>query len=80
MNQLEQLLTQQVEGEVRFDDYSKALYSTDASLYQINPVGVVIPRTKADVQRTIQICYESDIPILPRGGGTSLAWRDGSTK
>ena len=73
MNQLEQLLTQQVEGEVRFDDYSKALYSTDASLYQINPVGVVIPRTKADVQRTIQICYESDVPILPRGGGTSLA-------
>ena len=73
MNQLEQLLTQQVEGEVRFDDYSKALYSTDASLYQINPVGVVIPRTKADVQRTVQICYENDVPILPRGGGTSLA-------
>ena len=73
MNQLEQLLTQQVEGEVRFDDYSRALYSTDASLYQINPVGVVIPRTKADVQRTVQICYENDVPILPRGGGTSLA-------
>ena len=73
MNQLEQLLTQQVEGEVRFDDYSRALYSTDASLYQINPVGVVIPRTKADVQRTVQICYKNDVPILPRGGGTSLA-------
>ena len=73
MNQLEQLLTQQVEGEVRFDDYSRALYSTDASLYQINPIGVVIPRTKADVQRTVQICYENDVPILPRGGGTSLA-------
>ena len=70
---LEQILTRQIKGEVHFDDYSKALYSTDASLYQIKPIGVVIPRDKADVLKTVEICYENRIPILPRGGGTSLA-------
>ena len=70
--ELEQILTNQIEGEVRFDQYSKVLYSTDASLYQIEPIGVVIPRHKADVIKTIQIAYERDVPILPRGGGTSL--------
>lgn len=70
---LEKLLTSELEGEVRFDPYSKALYSTDASLYQIEPIGVVIPKHKQDVIRTIQIASERKIPILPRGGGTSLA-------
>lgn len=70
---LEQLLNNELEGEVRFDKYSKALYSTDASLYQIEPIGVVVPKHKQDVIRTIQIAAEQKIPILPRGGGTSLA-------
>ena len=70
---LEQLLTNELEGEVRFDAYSKALYSTDASLYQIEPIGVVVPKHKQDVIRTVQIAAERKIPILPRGGGTSLA-------
>ncbi len=70
---LEQLLTKELQGEVRFDPYSKALYSTDASLYQIEPIGVVVPKHKQDVIRTIQIAAERQIPILPRGGGTSLA-------
>ncbi len=70
---LEQLLTNTIQGEVRFDPYSKALYSTDASLYQIEPIGVVVPKHKQDVIRTIQIAAERQIPILPRGGGTSLA-------
>ena len=70
---LEQFLTKELQGEVRFDPYSKALYSTDASLYQIEPIGVVIPKHKQDVIRTIQIAAERQIPILPRGGGTSLA-------
>ncbi len=70
---LEQLLTNAIQGEVRFDPYSKALYSTDASLYQIEPIGVVVPKHKQDVIRTIQIAAEQQIPILPRGGGTSLA-------
>ena len=72
-SELQETLTQQIEGEVRFDPYSKVLYSTDASLYQIEPIGVVIPRHKADVIRTIKISYERNVPILPRGGGTSLA-------
>ncbi len=70
---LEQLLAKELEGEVRFDAYSKALYSTDASLYQIEPIGVVIPRQKQDVTTTVQIAAEHKLPILPRGGGTSLA-------
>ncbi len=70
---LEHLLSHTLAGEVRFDLYSKALYSTDASLYQIQPIGVVIPKDKQDVIKTVQIASEHKIPILPRGGGTSLA-------
>ena len=71
--ELEQILLEQIEGEVRFDPYSKALYSTDASLYQIEPIGVVVPKNKADVIAAVKIAYEQNVPILPRGGGTSLA-------
>ena len=70
---LEQQLSNTLAGEVRFDPYSKALYSTDASLYQIEPIGVVIPKDSQDVIKTVQIAAERNIPILPRGGGTSLA-------
>ncbi|MEZ4581792.1 MAG: FAD-dependent oxidoreductase [Caldilineaceae bacterium] len=61
-----------VEGEVRFDAYSRMLYSTDASLYQIQPVGVVIPKTADDVQATVEVARRHNVPILPRGGGSSL--------
>ena len=70
---LEHLLAKELEGEVRFDPYSKALYSTDASLYQIEPIGVIVPKHKQDVIKTVHIAAERKIPILPRGGGTSLA-------
>ena len=70
---LEQQLSDTLAGEVRFDLYSKALYSTDASLYQIQPIGVVIPKDKQDVIKTVEIASEHKVPILPRGGGTSLA-------
>lgn len=66
-------LRQVVEGEVRFDGYSRMLYSTDASLYQIQPVGVVIPKTSDDVQAAVEIAARHNVPILPRGGGSSLA-------
>ncbi|MEM7533128.1 MAG: FAD-binding and (Fe-S)-binding domain-containing protein, partial [Chloroflexota bacterium] len=66
-------LQKSVEGEVRFDAYSRMLYSTDASLYQIQPVGVVIPQTVDDVQAAVEIAIRNDVPILPRGGGSSLA-------
>ena len=70
---LEAHLSDTLAGEVRFDQYSKALYSTDASLYQIQPIGVVIPKDRQDIIKTVQIASERNVPILPRGGGTSLA-------
>src|SRR5947209_4342738 len=62
-----------IKGEVRFDPTSRRLYSTDASIYQIEPLGVVIPRTVDDLITTIQISGETRTPITARGGGTSLS-------
>ncbi|MFB6121403.1 MAG: FAD-binding and (Fe-S)-binding domain-containing protein [Halobacteriaceae archaeon] len=62
-----------VDGEVRFDEYTRELYATDASAYEVTPVGVVLPRTTADVAAVVSYCAEREIPVLPRGGGTSLA-------
>ena len=66
-------LKKRIEGEVRFDRYSRLLYSTDASMYEIEPIGVVLPRHKGDVHAVIEIANRYGVPILPRGGGTSLA-------
>lgn len=66
-------LARQLDGEVRFDQISQALYSTDASVYQILPLGVVIPKNRDDVIRTVQICREHGVSITARGGGTSQA-------
>ena len=66
-------LSRRVDGEVRFDPYSRLLYSTDASIYQMEPVGVVIPRNAADVQAVVEFGAREGIPVLPRSGGTSLA-------
>ena len=65
-------LKARVEGEVRFDDMSRALYSTDASNYRQVPIGVVIPKTIDDVVRTIACRRQYGAPFLSRGGGTSL--------
>ena len=62
-----------LQGEVRFDPVSRALYSTDASVYQIEPAGVVVPRSREDIVRTVSICHEFRCPITMRGGGTSQA-------
>lgn len=70
---LEQELKKSIEGEVRFDDGSRALYSTDSSNYHQIPIGVVIPKNKQDVVKTIQLCHKYQVPVLNRGGGTSLA-------
>ena len=64
-------LRREIEGEVLFDPADRGRYSTDASIYQIEPIGVVIPRTTEDVGRTIAICREAGAPVLPRGAGTS---------
>ena len=66
-------LQKHIAGEVRFDPLSRMLYSTDASIYQIEPLGVVIPRHADDVQATVQVAREHGVPVLPRGGGTGLA-------
>src|ERR1051326_3875945 len=66
-------LRQAIQGEVRFDQGSRALYATDASNYRQVPFGVVIPRSKEAVIRTVEVCREHGAPVLPRGGGTSLA-------
>jgi FAD/FMN-containing dehydrogenase/Fe-S oxidoreductase len=60
------------EGEIRFDPLSRALYATDASIYQVMPVGVVIPRSRADIVETVRSCARHNIPITPRGGGTAI--------
>jgi FAD/FMN-containing dehydrogenase/Fe-S oxidoreductase len=73
MSELARDLARIIEGEVRFDRYSRLLYSTDASIYQIDPMGVVIPKHRDDVEKTIKIAAREGVPILPRGGGTSLA-------
>ena len=62
-----------VRGAVRFDHFSRVLYSTDASIYQILPIGVVLPRDTDDVAATLRLCADAGVPVLPRGGGTSLA-------
>ncbi len=70
---LESELRRRIAGEVRFDAYSRAMYSTDASIYQMEPVGAVIPRDADDVAAVITTCAKAGVAVLPRGGGTSLA-------
>ncbi|MFB6073562.1 MAG: FAD-linked oxidase C-terminal domain-containing protein [Haloarculaceae archaeon] len=66
-------LRERVDGEVRFDEYTRQLYATDASAYEVTPVGVVFPTATEDVAATVRYCAEREVPVLPRGGGTSLA-------
>jgi FAD/FMN-containing dehydrogenase/Fe-S oxidoreductase len=62
-----------VDGDVRFDSYSRQLYATDASAYEVTPIGVVMPTSTEDVAAVMAYCADNEIPVLPRGGGTSLA-------
>ncbi len=71
MGDLAERLEQAIEGEVLFDRFSRGRYATDASIYQIMPVGVVVPKTAQDVATTMTIAAEEGIPVLPRGAGTS---------
>ncbi len=64
-------LRRELEGEVLFDAFSRGRYSTDASIYQVEPVGVVVPRTEQDIVRVIQIAAEEGVSLIARGGGTS---------
>src|SRR5579884_1237553 len=66
-------LRKHLAGEVRFDTASRNLYSTDASIYRMEPLGVVIPKSAEDIVATVQITAEAQVPITARGGGTSLS-------
>ncbi len=62
-----------LDGEVRFDAGARAAYSRDASNYRQLPIGVVLPRHKEDVVTAVRLCHQAEVPVLSRGGGTSLA-------
>ena len=64
-------LQKETNAEVFFDDFSRGLYSTDASIYQIMPMGVVVPKTEEDVKTTLDIAFENGVSVTMRGGGTS---------
>jgi FAD/FMN-containing dehydrogenase/Fe-S oxidoreductase len=64
-------LGREIEGEVLFDRFSRGRYSTDASIYQIEPVGVIVPKREQDIVTAVQIAAETGVPVLPRGAGTS---------
>ncbi len=68
---LERRLREDTRGEVFFDSASRGRYATDASIYQIMPVGVLVPRTEEDVTSALAIARELQVPVLPRGAGTS---------
>jgi FAD/FMN-containing dehydrogenase/Fe-S oxidoreductase len=68
---LERHLRANIVGDVLFDAFSRGRYSTDASIYQVEPIGVVIPRTEEEARIALQIAAEQGVPILPRGAGTS---------
>jgi FAD/FMN-containing dehydrogenase/Fe-S oxidoreductase len=70
---LEGSLREAMGGEVRFDTYTRHIYSTDASLYAIEPLGVVYPRDADDVVAAVEVATRFGVPVLPRGAGTSLA-------
>ena len=68
---LEARLRREIRGEVMFDAFSRGRYSTDASIYQIEPLGVVVPRGREDAAVAIATAREQGVPVLPRGAGTS---------
>src|SRR5215218_1807781 len=60
-----------VAGDVLFDAASRGRYATDASIYEVQPLGVLVPKSHADVRAAIDLCREEKVPLLPRGAGSS---------
>jgi FAD/FMN-containing dehydrogenase/Fe-S oxidoreductase len=73
LDELKRALAGRFRGEIRFSDHDRALYSTDASIHQVMPLGVIAPADEADAQLVVESCLKLQVPLLPRGGGTSLA-------
>ena len=70
---LKEALSPRVEGDLRTDEMTRALYATDASMYAMTPIAVLVPKHERDVQAALEVAAERKIPVLPRGGGSSLA-------
>ena len=70
-SRLAERLRKETQGDVLFDAFSRGRYSTDASIYQIEPIGVLVARTADDIEAAIRIAREEGVPVLPRGGGSS---------
>jgi FAD/FMN-containing dehydrogenase/Fe-S oxidoreductase len=70
---VEQALRDQIAGDICFDSHTRGLYSTDASIYQVRPLGVVLPNSIEDASTAVGILGRASVGVLPRGGGTSLA-------
>jgi FAD/FMN-containing dehydrogenase/Fe-S oxidoreductase len=68
---LERRLSNALEGEVCFDAFTRGRYATDASLYQIMPIGVVFPKSARDIEASLKVAREHGVPVIARGGGTS---------
>ena len=68
---LERRLRAEIDGEVLFDSFSRGRYATDASHYQMMPLGVVVPKTMDGALRAFALAREQGVPVTPRGGGTS---------
>src|SRR5690606_16801766 len=66
---LETRLRRELRGDVKFDRFTRGRYATDASIYQIEPLGVVVPRDADDARRALEIAADAGVPILPRGAG-----------
>ena len=64
-------LARAVAGEVLFDSASRGRYATDASIYEVEPIGVLVPKSQDDVRAAIALCREEKVPVLPRGAGSS---------
>ncbi|MDA9890048.1 FAD-binding oxidoreductase [Candidatus Pelagibacter sp.] len=71
INKIGKEISNKVEGKTLFDDFSRGRYSTDASVYQIKPIGVVLPRDTKDVLNVMEYSQQNSIPLLARGGGSS---------
>src|SRR5260370_42384598 len=70
-SRLAERLKREIRGEVLFSRADRGRYATDASIYQIEPLGVIVPQEIGDVAAALSIAREEGIPVLPRGGGTS---------
>ena len=72
MRTVSQHLQEVIEGEVHFDAISKKVYSVDASIYEVEPLGIVLPKTSEDLIKTLNIARDAKIPVIPRGAATGI--------